>query len=197
VAATTNVDATFNPTNFPIALSAGVSNTAMSDEHRKSLPPNSVEYQLRIAGSKLHLTGWSLYVSTLWCLKLCIAIFYTRLTYAFASWTTEILLTKDSDGLSHMRIRIQIAYISIGVSYVVVMGVILGGCQPFHRYWQIYPNPGCESPVAVLVHASTNIVPPSAICMPAVSPLTCYVVVILNTLTDLYLLHIPILVRSP
>lgn len=31
--------------------------------------------------------------------------------------------------------------------------------------------------------------------MPAVSSVTCYVVVVLNVLTDLYLLHIPILVR--
>jgi len=31
--------------------------------------------------------------------------------------------------------------------------------------------------------------------MPAISPLWCYVIVILNVLTDLYLLHIPIHVR--
>jgi hypothetical protein len=31
--------------------------------------------------------------------------------------------------------------------------------------------------------------------MPATSPLLCYVVVVLNVLTDLYLLHIPIYVR--
>jgi hypothetical protein len=32
-------------------------------------------------------------------------------------------------------------------------------------------------------------------CMPATSKLVCYVVTVLNVLTDLYLLHIPILVR--
>ena len=39
-------------------------------------------------------------------------------------------------------IHIRIAYVAIGVSYVAVMATILGACQPFHRHWQINPNPG-------------------------------------------------------
>lgn len=51
-------------------------------------------------------------------------------------------LTSCSDGLRHTRIRIQIAYVAIAVTYVVVMATILGACQPFNHYWQINPNPG-------------------------------------------------------
>ena len=47
-----------------------------------------------------------------------------------------------------MKIRIQIAYVAICVSYVVVMATILGACQPFDHYWQINPNPGGIFPAA-------------------------------------------------
>ncbi|KAF7509410.1 hypothetical protein GJ744_008133 [Endocarpon pusillum] len=158
LAATTNIDPRVNPNRLPIAIHPGLSNNNMTDNYRASLDPASVEYQLRVAGSKLHLVGWSLYISTLWCVKLCIAVFYTRLI----------------DGLLRMMIHIRIAYVAIGVSYVAVMATILGACQPFHHHWQINPNPGDH-------------------CLPATSVLTSYVVVVLNVLTDLYLLHIPIL----
>ena len=115
----------------------------MTDEYRANLGPASVEYQLRVVGSKLHLAGWCLFVSTLWCLKLCIAVYYTRLTYVL-DHILRHLLTSCSDGISHMRIRIQVAYAAIGVTYIVVMASILGACQPFNHYWQINPNPGGE-----------------------------------------------------
>jgi hypothetical protein len=62
-----------------VILLPSLSNGGMSDEYRANLDPASVEYQLRVVESKLHLTAWSVYVSTLWCLKICIAISYTRL----------------------------------------------------------------------------------------------------------------------
>jgi hypothetical protein len=83
-AATANIDTTVNPTNMPIILLPGFSNGGMSDEYRANLDPATVEYQLRVIESKLSLTAWCVYVSTLWCLKTCIAIYYTRLT-----WVTD------------------------------------------------------------------------------------------------------------
>lgn len=64
-------------------VNPGLSNHGLSDARRASLDPASVEYQLRVIGSKLHLTGWSLYTSILWCLKISVALFYNRLTHAF------------------------------------------------------------------------------------------------------------------
>ncbi|KAF7509357.1 hypothetical protein GJ744_008080 [Endocarpon pusillum] len=154
----THIDPTNNPTNIPLSLNPGLSNHDMADEYRANLDPASVEYQVRIAGSKLHITAWSLYVSTLWCLKLCFAIFYTRLTA----------------GITHFRFRVYISYAAIGITYVTVMATLLGSCQPFNHYWQIHPNPGNQ-------------------CMPAISTVNCLVVVVLDVLTDIYLLHIPLL----
>lgn len=79
IAATTNVNPAVNPNHMPLALNPALANNDMTDEYRANLDPASVEYQVRVAASKFHLIAWSLYVSTLWCLKLCIAVFYTRL----------------------------------------------------------------------------------------------------------------------
>lgn len=52
----------------------------MTPDQRRALSPDSEEYHLRVGGSKLQLIGWSLYTLLLWLLKLCMNIFYTRLT---------------------------------------------------------------------------------------------------------------------
>lgn len=46
-------------------------------------------------------------------------------------------------GLANMRIRVRVAYVAIGVTYLAVILSILFGCHPMHKNWQIYPNPGC------------------------------------------------------
>ena len=62
------------------AIYHGLANNSMTDEQRQTLSPESAEYQLRVGGSKLQLMGWSSYTLLLWLLKLCMNIFYTRLT---------------------------------------------------------------------------------------------------------------------
>ncbi|KAJ5986377.1 hypothetical protein N7451_010742 [Penicillium sp. IBT 35674x] len=135
----------------------GLANSSMTDEQRASLSPDSDEYHWRVGGSKVQVIGWSLYVTTLWLLKVCMSVFYSRLT----------------DGLPFMRIRILISYVSIAVTYVVVLVVILAGCHPMHKNWQIYPDPGNG-------------------CQPAVAKLHIYFTVILNVITDIELMSIPI-----
>jgi hypothetical protein len=46
-----------------------------------------------------------------------------------------------------MRVRIQIAYVLIAVTYVATVLSILFGCHPMHKNWQINPNPGSKSPI--------------------------------------------------
>lgn len=53
----------------------------MTNEERKSLDPTSREWYNRVAGSKIQIIGWSLYVAILWLVKFSLAIFYSRLTY--------------------------------------------------------------------------------------------------------------------
>ncbi|KIW21160.1 hypothetical protein PV08_01740 [Exophiala spinifera] len=135
----------------------GLANNGMTDEQRRTLDPNSQEYRYRINGSKTQLIGWSLYTLLLWTLKLCMIIFYHRLTEA----------------LEYMKIRIRIGYGVVIVTYLVTELSILLGCHPFHKNWQIFPNPGNH-------------------CQPAISKIDLYVTVVLNVLSDAYLLSIPI-----
>ena len=44
-----------------------------------------------------------------------------------------------------MRGRVRVAYFAIGVTYVVVILSVMLGCHPFHKNWQIYPDPGSKS----------------------------------------------------
>ncbi|KAE8379390.1 hypothetical protein BDV26DRAFT_170520 [Aspergillus bertholletiae] len=134
----------------------GLANNSMTDEQRAALSPTSEEYRLRVGGSKTQVLGWSLYTTLLWLLKACMAIFYSRLT----------------SGLVNMHRRVQIAYIFIAATYVVVICSILFGCHPMHKNWQIYPDPGNY-------------------CQPAVSHIDVYVTVTLNVATDAYLISIP------
>jgi hypothetical protein len=51
-----------------------------------------------------------------------------------------------SSGLAHLAMRVRIAYVLLGVTYVAVALSILLGYQPMERYWQIYPDPGSKLP---------------------------------------------------
>ncbi|KAJ5110248.1 hypothetical protein N7532_002893 [Penicillium argentinense] len=134
----------------------GLANNAMTDEQRRTLSPDSKEYYYRVGGSKVQVTGWSLYTLLLWLLKTCMAIFYSRLTA----------------GLINMRVRIHVAYGLIAATYIATICSILFGCHPMHKNWQIYPDPGNY-------------------CQPAVSKIDIYVTVVLNVVTDIYLISIP------
>ncbi|KAJ4131245.1 hypothetical protein NW765_017137 [Fusarium oxysporum] len=125
----------------------GLTNSYMTDEQRAALSPDSKEYSDRVWGSKIQVIGWSFYVFILWSLKVCLAVFYSRLT----------------SGLAHLTMRVRIAYALLGVTYVAVALSILLGCQPMERYWQIYPDPGnlCQPTISrlyVLVVVIPNVI---------------------------------------
>lgn len=52
--------------------------------------------------------------------------------------------TESRTGLLHLPMRVRIAYYLLGVTYVAAALTIVLSCQPMHRYWQIYPDPGSE-----------------------------------------------------
>lgn len=58
----------------------GLANNGMTPEQRAALSPDDPEYALRVGGSKTQVVGWSLYTFLLWNLKLCMCVFYARLT---------------------------------------------------------------------------------------------------------------------
>lgn len=86
------------------------------------------------------------------------------------------MLIVNRAGLINMNIRVKIAYVLIGVTYIAVICSILFGCHPMKKNWQIYPDPGNY-------------------CQPAVSKIDVYVTVTLNVATDMYLITIPTPVR--
>ncbi|KAF7718969.1 Uncharacterized protein PECH_006315 [Penicillium ucsense] len=135
----------------------GLTNSYISPSERQAIVPNSKEWNNRVAGSKIQVLGWSLYVAILWLVKFALAVFYSRLT----------------TGLQNLPQRVRIAYVILGVTWLATQLSLLLSCQPFHAFWQINPDPG-------------------DVCQPAKSPVYVLVVVLLNIVTDLYLLSIPL-----
>ncbi|KAJ3546249.1 hypothetical protein NM208_g2092 [Fusarium decemcellulare] len=135
----------------------GLTNSYMTAEERANIDPDSQEHYNRVWGSKIQVIGWSFYACILWCLKFCVTCFYGRLT----------------SGLTHLKTRVRLAYVILGITYAAVFFTILLSCQPFHHFWQVTPDPG-------------------TLCRPTNSPAYVLVVVIPNILTDIYLLSIPL-----
>ncbi|KAJ5683664.1 uncharacterized protein N7477_000009 [Penicillium maclennaniae] len=96
--------------------------------------------------------------------------------YTLLLWLLKTCMAKFysrlTAGLINMRVRIQVAYGLIAATYIATLFSILFGCYPLHKNWQINPNPGNY-------------------CQPAVSKIDIYVTVVLNVVTDVYLIGIP------
>ncbi|CAG8007398.1 unnamed protein product [Penicillium olsonii] len=83
-----------------------------------------------------------------------------------------VFYSRLTAGLINMRVRIHIAFGFIAATYIATICSILFGCHPMHKNWQINPDPGNY-------------------CQPAVSKIDIYVTVVLNVVTDIYLISIP------
>ncbi|KAI1463532.1 uncharacterized protein F4812DRAFT_242767 [Daldinia caldariorum] len=140
------------------AVAQGLANNGMTDEQRAALSPDSQEYKTRVTGSQIQLAGWSSYSVLLWSLKASLLVFYMRLTA----------------GLNRTYlIRIYIGFGLLIASFMVVLLNLYLGCRPFHKNWQIYPDPG-------------------NVCQPAISNQVIWVYLSMNVTTDLYLISIPV-----
>ena len=97
--------------------------------------------------------------------------------------------------MTHLHIRVIVAYVLLSISYLAVVLTLCVSCQPMHHFWQIHPNPGrlCQptnSPDCglLLEHSRVD-------CK--LTRLTDVMVcVIPNIVTDVYLLSIPLPVSS-
>ncbi|RAL03335.1 uncharacterized protein BO80DRAFT_350386 [Aspergillus ibericus CBS 121593] len=136
----------------------GLANNSMTAAQRAALAPDSAEYRARVIGSKIQIAGWATYTALINSLKLSMLAFYTRLM----------------DGLGR-RHRIPI-WIGIGLvvgSFLASEITILATCRPFHKNWQINPDPG-------------------NVCQPAISKPVIAATFAGNLATDPYLVLIPI-----
>ena len=127
----------------------GLGNNNMTPEYRASLDPRSAEWALRVKGSKMNIVGWFTYLTVFWLLKSCWAIYYSKMTCVLHTQTSR---KKSADGcistgIDRMDVRIKIAWGLIVTTFIACICVICFQCRPFHRNWQINPNPGsgCDS----------------------------------------------------
>ncbi|KAK6818980.1 hypothetical protein PG987_016433 [Apiospora arundinis] len=147
----------------------GLANNGMTDDERRLLDPSSEE-RLQNADSRVV----SLHVPAM-VLKAAMCTFYIRLT----------------DGLN-LLMRIYVGFALITSTWIAVLFSILFSCQPLEKNWQIYPDPGsmCAPTGSYFMDITTN--QDADFCQPAISKVDIFVTVVLNVVTDLYLLTIPI-----
>ncbi|CAK7225147.1 hypothetical protein SCUCBS95973_005762 [Sporothrix curviconia] len=97
-------------------------------------------------------------------------------TYTLLLWLLKASMCtfylRLTDGLNY-HLRIYIGFGVVFTTWVAVLLSILLGCRPLSKNWQIYPDPG-------------------NFCQPAISRIDIFVTVVLNVLTDIYLLSIPL-----
>ncbi|KAK8102244.1 hypothetical protein PG984_015390 [Apiospora sp. TS-2023a] len=97
-------------------------------------------------------------------------------TYTFLLWTLKSAVCtyyiRLTDGLEFQK-RIYAGFVLIVTTWIAAHLSIFLGCLPLKKNWQIYPDPG--------IH-----------CQPAISGINVFVVFVLNVVTDIYLLTIPI-----
>ncbi|KAK8088559.1 hypothetical protein PG997_003520 [Apiospora hydei] len=78
-----------------------------------------------------------------------------------------------TDGVRNRRLLTKGSIIVLPATYIGCLLVAFLKCVPFDHHWQVFPNPGVN-------------------CMPAISPLQTIFVMVMNTVTDFYLMAIPI-----
>ncbi|KAM7215383.1 hypothetical protein V8F06_009244 [Rhypophila decipiens] len=101
--------------------------------------------------------------------------------YVFVLWAIKTawfvfyqrLLLTNQQGILLSRQHVYCGYLILAATYMAVVLTLLLSCHPLDKYWQIYPDPG---PSCLLVTSKVNII----------------TTLVLNGLTDVYIMAIPI-----
>ncbi|KGO77306.1 hypothetical protein PITC_092660 [Penicillium italicum] len=139
-------------------VSGGLANNGMTTAQREALLPSNPVYRARVIGSKIQIAGWTTYAALINSLKLSMLAFYIRLM----------------DGLGRRyQIPIYLGFGLVAGCFLASVITIFAACRPFHKNWQINPDPG-------------------TVCQPAISTPVIAVSFAANLITDPYLIFIPI-----
>ena len=103
---------------------------AMSPKIRAEMVPGSDDWIKRTAASKLFISAWFTYLFMLWSLKASILLFYGRVTKG-----------------AREEKNVRYAWYALGVTMLACVIGIFTVCRPFHKDWQIYPDPGRMYPL--------------------------------------------------
>lgn len=82
----------------------------------------------------------------------------------------------------------------MAATYIAAILVIIFKCFPMNKQWQIYPDPGSQSSIRHLLRILLMV--QSDNCQPGFSRLQVSFIMAINTLTDLYLMAIPLPVST-
>ncbi|KAI1453954.1 hypothetical protein F4805DRAFT_340068 [Annulohypoxylon moriforme] len=160
------------------AVAHGFANNGLSNDERSSLPPESTEYHLRQAENPAReLNAIYSHIDRVIGSKIQLIGWstYTVLLWALKTSYLFFYLRLTTGLMRGHRILIYIGFILIPVSWLILILIIFLGCRPFHYNWQIYPDPGNA-------------------CYPAVSRQLLIGSLVLNVVTDLYLITIPVVI---
>ncbi|KAI8936146.1 hypothetical protein NX059_007641 [Plenodomus lindquistii] len=127
-------------------------------EQRVGFTP--AEAALRQTGTKWFMVGWYSYIGLIWTLKLNMLFLYRRVV-SFV-WVKKFIVP---------------VMIIVGVTGVAIWILLATACRPFHKLWQIWPDPGMY-------------------CMPQ-SPAFLVTILVLNLTTDMCIMLIPIPIIIP
>ncbi|KAI5927594.1 hypothetical protein F4810DRAFT_271739 [Camillea tinctor] len=101
-------------------------------------------------------------------------LLYTTLLWLLkACWLVYYARLTNGVNNDKLRRKIQWGIIIMSVTYIACLLVAFLKCIPFDHQWQINPSPGNH-------------------CMPAISTIQTIFVMVMNTLTDFYLMAIPL-----
>jgi len=121
-----------------VVLLWDTNNVQVAGQH---LTPTEIYH--RSMGSKLVLPARIFYAMYIWTCKLTVSEFLKRITIRI--WRRSYEIT-----LQGIRIFLFVTFIAVVISTI-------GGCQPFHDYWQVVPeaSPACRDGYANLVTMGT------------------------------------------
>ena len=123
-------------------LTFGTSNDALNG---KNTYFNTKDLENLKIGSILTLIARLLITTVCWLQNCLLLLFYSRIFEIRAQWTTRL---------------IRITWITIPLTYIVVILATFLECHPFHLYWQVDPNPGrcIKAYIQLLLQGISNIV---------------------------------------
>lgn len=93
----------------------------------------------------------------------------------------------------HYTVRIYTGFGLLIASWITVLANLFLVCRPFHKNWQIHPDPGSKlvSSLHWLSHGVLTVALLD-VCQPTVSYPVVWVNLSLNVFTDFYLISIPV-----
>ena len=96
-------------------------------EQRLAFTPEQAA--MRQTGTKWFMVGWYTYIGLIWTLKLNMLFLYRRVVSV--GWVKKFIVP---------------TMIFVGATGVSIWILFASACRPFHKLWQILPDPGSKTP---------------------------------------------------